>query len=546
MTETMNGYKLSPRAAMAARGEYPPPARPAMNVSALAVSTARRRARSSGSSPMAMDAAAIYKAYKFPEGIHPDGMAQDSCLPPNSSGVSSWATSSLFHEGQGFFGYPYLAELAQRAEYRHAAEIWAEHAVRKWIKISGSVPDKRKKVEDEFTRLNVRDVFQEWLGHDQIFGRGQIFLDFDDADREDETAVPLAITKDKVNPKRPLKRLTTVEPLWSAPGTYATSNPLRPDFYKPQQWFVYGRKVHTTRMLTIASRPVSDMLKPAYAFGGQSLVQLMKPYVDNWLRTRQAVSDMINTYSTMVLKTDMSSTMAGGGGDDLFNRLDLFNETRDNRGSMAIDKDAEELENVAVPLSGLHELQAQAQEQMASVARIPLSIYLQITPTGLNATNDGETRNFYADVHAYQEKNVRPHLQRVFELAQLSVLGEIDRDLAFEFVPLWEMSDKDKAEIRLADAQADQVYLTMGVVDPEETRERLSNDETSLYHGVDLTDPAPGYGNEGIDEPAMDDLEGGSSEEAISHNIKTEMAAGKPRDQAVAIALSKAGKSRDD
>ena len=40
-------------------------------------------------------------------------------------------------------------------------------------------------------------------------------------------------------------------------------------------------------------------------------------------------------------------------------------------------------------------------------------------------------------------------------------------------------------------------------------------------------------------------LQEGSSREAISENIKTEMAAGKPQEQAVAIAMNKAGKSRD-
>ena len=41
-------------------------------------------------------------------------------------------------------------------------------------------------------------------------------------------------------------------------------------------------------------------------------------------------------------------------------------------------------------------------------------------------------------------------------------------------------------------------------------------------------------------------LKSGSSRETISANIRTEIEAGKPQKQAVAIALSKAGRSRDD
>lgn len=508
----MNGYRLSERAAQAARGERPARPKAAMSIAPAAVAAARLGGQNDTAALPVLSGDQIYAPFKFDEAIYPDGVAMDSCLPPFSGSVSSWAIASALHEGQGFFGYPYLAELMQRAEYRHAAEIWAEHAVRKWIEIKGGSDADRKAIEEAFTALNVRDVFQRWIFHDHSYGRGQIFLDFGDADNPREVAKPLLMRETKINQNRPLRALTIVEPMWSAPGTYATNNPLRPDFYRPSVWFVYGRTVNATRMLTITSRPVSDMLKPAYAFGGLSLTQMMKPYVDNWLRTRQAVSDMLNSYSVFNLKTDMSSVMGGGAGEDLYRRVDMFNQTRDNRGCMVTDKDEEELQNLAVSLSGLDKLQAQSQEQLASVARIPLSIYLQITPTGLNATSDGETRNFYADVHSYQEKNVRPALQTVLEAVQLSVLGKINPDIKFHFAPLWEMSEVDKAQIRKTDGETDVAYVNSGIVSQEEVRERLSNDEESIYHGVDLTDPPPERDDDKGEDGKQPGAKGGQSE----------------------------------
>lgn len=471
-----------------------PDAKREMSISIAAQWEARRTGRPVATPEQVFDRAKPMK------GVIPAGMAMDECLPANLAG--DWGTQSIYesmmHEGLRFEGYPYLAQLAQRAEYRMISEKWAEHATRKWIKLTG---DKGRvaKIVEELDRLQVRDKFKEAAEQDGFFGRSQIFLDFGDADDDAELPTALAVDPGKIGTKRPLKRLKVVEPMWSYPGPYNTRNPLDPGFYRPNTWYIYGKTVHDTRLLTLVGREVPDMLKPAYAFGGLSMTQMAKPYVDNWLRTRQSVSDMVHSFSTMVLKTDMESVLSGGDGSTLYARIDMFNATRDNRGTMAIDKATEELENVAVPISGLDKLQAQAQEQLSSVAGIPLVILLGVTPSGLNASSDGEVRSFYAAVKAYQNKVFRPSLAKLLDVVQLSLFGAIDQTIKFEFEDLWEMSEKDKADIRKADAEADTSYINAGVVDPEETRERLRSDETSLYHGVDLSGPAPEVDDSGTE-----------------------------------------------
>jgi phage-related protein (TIGR01555 family) len=243
-----------------------------------------------------------------------------------------------------------------------------------------------------------------------------------------------------------------------------------------------------------------NMLKPAYAFGGVSMTQLCKPYVDNWLRARQSGSDLLNSFSTMVLKTNMEEVLAGGGGVDLWRRVDFFNKTRSNRGTFVVDKNEEDFSNVSAPISGLDKMVAQAQEQMSSVSGIPLVVLLGITPSGLNASSEGEIRVFYDAILSYLERVCRPCLETLLDVIQLSLFGDIDQTMKFEFVPLWEMSDKDKADIRKSDAEADTAYINGGVVSPEEARLRLQSDETSLYHGVDLSGPPPEPEQEEADE----------------------------------------------
>jgi hypothetical protein len=118
---------------------------------------------------------------------------------------------------------------------------------------------------------------------------------------------------------------------------------------------------------------------------------------------------------------------------------------------------------------------------------MPAIVLTGISPSGLNASSDGEIRIFYDWIAAQQEAHWREPLEVILKAVQLSLFGEIDPDIGFTFTPLYQMTPKEESEIRLSDSQADCAYIAAGVVDPSEVRERLARDPNGGYQGLDTS-----------------------------------------------------------
>ena len=168
--------------------------------------------------------------------------------PVAGIGWGGWGAAST--EGTIFFGYQYLAELTQRAEFRLLTETISEEVTRRWgeVKAAGGADksDKVNAIEREFKRLKVRDKFRHADELDNYFGRGHMYLDFGQGDQEvpdDELKMPVGdgwsnISQSKCSPQMPLRDIRVIEPMWVWPGIYNSTNPLRADYYNPATWWV--------------------------------------------------------------------------------------------------------------------------------------------------------------------------------------------------------------------------------------------------------------------------------------------------------------------
>jgi phage-related protein (TIGR01555 family) len=397
-------------------------------------------------------------------------------------------------DGAQWPGFAYLAELTQRPEYRLCAEVWAKEMTREWIELvhEGDDPDEDKLAElnAELVKFDVRAIMRTAKEHDGFFGAGQIYVDTGDTDRSDVLAAPM-ILDPKTFKKGSLKALHVVEPFWTYPNGYESLNPLVRGYYEPVTWFVQGNIVHRSRLLRIVSREMPDILKPAYAFAGLSLSQAVRPYIDNWLRTRQSVSDLTHSFSVMVLKTTLGSQLGAPEQDNLNTRVDWASQTADNKGWWIIDKETEEIENIAVPIAGLDKLQAQALEQICAISQIPKVKLLGLDPGGLNASSEGEIRVFYDNVKAQQEHDFAPILKNILDILQMNLWGKIDPAISFRFISLWQLDEAAQAAVRKTDADTDAVYIEAGVISNEEARDKLRNDKKSGYDGLEGPAPEP-------------------------------------------------------
>lgn len=493
---------MAPRRAKAPLAEAKPVSRGISLMNAREIEArfdALKRKYASGGSlpkPPAFDSATWLTMPKPPPGVYPkEGIGRKLAMDFSPFGGAGWSNfASIGAEGVTWFGYPYLSELQQRAEFRLLTETISEEVTRRWgeVKASGEADksDKINKIEKEFKRLKVREKVRRCDELDNYFGRGHMYLDFGQGLSQEELKTPVGdgwdrISTSKCSPQTPLRNIKVIEPLWIWPGIYNSTDPASDDWYCPSNWWMMAKEYHRTRLLTYVSREMPDILKPAYIFGGLSLSQMAQPYVEIWLNTRQSVATMVQNYSLWHLRTNMQDVLSGDTPDKLMGRIESLIVGK-NGGVMASDMQSEDLLNVAAPLSGLHELQAQAQEHMCSVSKIPLVKLTGISPSGLNASSEGEIKVFGDMIHARQEMLHNDHVNTILGFVQLSLFGEVDPEITFEWAPLEEMSDKEWAELRKMEAETDSVLIDKGVLAPEDSRKRISEDQEGPYDGLDV------------------------------------------------------------
>jgi phage-related protein (TIGR01555 family) len=169
----------------------------------------------------------------------------------------------------------------------------------------------------------------------------------------------------------------------------------------------------------------------------------------------------------------------------LLARLALAQRGKSINSALLMDA-LEEWDQKQLHFAGYPEVIAKFMEIAAGAANMPVTRLLGKSPTGLNSTGEADLRHYYDTLSSKQKTEMGPALNRLDQVL-IRHAGAKPSDVWYEWNPLWQMSDREKAAVAMQKAQTSQIYSVVGVMPPialqEAVQAQLIDDGT--YPGLE-------------------------------------------------------------
>ncbi len=209
-------------------------------------------------------------------------------------------------------------------------------------------------------------------------------------------------------------------------------------------------KIHHSRVVRYTGNTLPFWEEIAEMQWGASVIES----IFDELRKRDNVSWNIAQLTFManirVLKMqDLGQLLAATDNEsqaELLRTLEAQNMLLNNMGMQVMDA-ADGLETHQYTFGGLADCYQQFIMDISGAAEIPVTRLFGRSPSGLNATGESDLQNYYDMIAEKQESYLRPILNKVLPPFIISTLGSLPDDFDFEFDPVAEPTDKERADL---------------------------------------------------------------------------------------------------
>lgn len=231
-----------------------------------------------------------------------------------------------------------------------------------------------------------------------------------------------------------------------------------PNFGQPSYYELSGRsgaqvRIHPSRVLRFGGADVPE-------FGrtddwGDSVLLAVDEAIKNAGLVSASIAGLINEAKVDVYKVKNLSQNATDAAwtARMLARFALANDAKSNHNALIVDSE-EEWEQKTLSFAQLPEIARLKLQVAAGSVDIPATRFLSQAPEGMNSTGESDTRNYYDRLSADQELDVRPLLEQLDEVMVRSATGRRPPEYHFTFAPLWQISEKEKADIFKTTADA--------------------------------------------------------------------------------------------
>lgn len=277
-------------------------------------------------------------------------------------------------------------------------------------------------------------------------------------------------------------------------------------------------KIHHSRVVRFTGNTLPFWEEIAEMQWGASVVES----VFDELKKRDNVSWNIAQLTFManirVLKMqDLGQLLAATDSEsqaELLRTLEAQNMLLNNMGMQVMDA-ADGLETHQYTFGGLADCYQQFIMDISGAAEIPVTKLFGRSPSGLNATGESDLQNYYDMIAEKQEAVLRPILNKVLPPFIISTIGSLPKDFDFDFDPVAEPSDKERADLAKCGTDNVVAAYNAGLISQRTALKELKQQSERTGVWTNITDEDIERASDSVEQPGeMGGMFGGMGGEA--------------------------------
>jgi phage-related protein (TIGR01555 family) len=399
---------------------------------------------------------------------------------------------------------------------RRVVDLPAQDMTRSWPKLNCDVApediqDFDRTVQKTFTPHHIRRAIK-WA---RLYGGAGALM----AIKGHEEFLDQPLDPDDINPGSYLGLI----PFDRWVGISPNATQISQDFNRPADWGLpeyyectaedkaKSFNVHCSRILRFQGPDVPTPEFQAQQYWGISELEVIWEELRKRDNASFAILNLIYRANILARKDpELAQIMSGlGVSQQAAQRwaasLQAQNELLNNQSMLVLGKDGE-MQSVQYTFSGIGEVYAQFQMDIAGAAQIPVTRLFGRTVTGLGQSNDADERYYEESIAQKQNEELRPQLDKLYPVICMSEFGEIPDDLDFNFPSIRVLTEEEKAEMTEKASAPVLAAYNSGVISQKTTLKELRqlSDTTGVFSNITDEDidaaedepMMPGEGNE--------------------------------------------------